>query len=502
MKPRLYQHEAIGAIEAALQAHRTTLLVMATGLGKTVVFSTWVAQRLGRSLVIAHREELIDQAADKLRHFVGGENVAVEMGERYSPEDSLVKPRVVVASIQTLANPRRLARFRPEDFGQGVIDEAHHALAVSYGTAMEHFAANPEFRWLGVTATPKRGDELALGQRFESVAFEYGIEQGIEDGYLVPVRQLPIDVHEIDFSAVRTTAGDLNEGDLDEIMREEEPLHAIVRPTVREAGDLPTLVFAVSVAHAQDLADMLNRYKPNSAVALSGKTDRAERKKAVEAYKAGDVQFLCNCGLFLEGFDAPTTAVVAMARPTKSLSLYVQVLGRGTRVLPGLVEDLDTPAGRRAAIAASKKPCMLILDFVGNSGKHKIIRAQDVLGGKYGQPVRDYARKTSEEEGTPRLVGDSLERAADELALLEEIRERERRAAIKARVEYTAREVSPFEGGRPVDATLPHPEGPTEKQLWFLVRRCFWEPDRARALSRKQASAVIGKHIEAQRQAG
>jgi superfamily II DNA or RNA helicase len=501
MIPRLYQSEANAAINAALDVHRSTLVVMATGLGKTVVFSSWLASRPLRSIVIAHREELIDQAADKLRHFVG-DSVAVEMGERCSPEDGLLKPRVVVASIQTLSNPRRLARFRADEFGQGVIDEAHHAMAASYGNAMGHFATNPAFRWLGVTATPKRGDELALGQRFECVAYEYGIEAGIEDGYLVPVRQLPIDVHEIDFSDVRTTAGDLNEGDLDEIMRQEKPLHAVVKPTVREAGDLPTLVFAVSVAHAQDLADMLNRYKPTSAVALSGKTDRAERRKAIEAYRAGDVQFLCNCGLFLEGFDAPATAVVAMARPTKSLSLYVQVLGRGTRVLPGIVDGLATPVQRRAAIAASRKPHMLILDFVGNSGKHKIIRAQDVLGGRYGQPVRDYARRTSEEEKTPRAVGDSLARAADELALLEEIRERERRAAIKARVEYTAREVSPFEGGQPVEAIEPHADGPTDKQVWFLVRRCGWTEAQARAISRRQASGVIGKWMESQRQAG
>ncbi len=501
MKPRPYQDQALDAIDRACESHPSTLVVMATGLGKTVVFSAWLARRPRRSIVIAHREELIDQAAENLRGFVG-DSVSVEMGERYSPEGGLLKPRVVVASVQTLSNPRRLARFDPREFGQGVIDEAHHAPAPSYGSVMDHFASNPGFRWLGVTATPRRGDELALGERFKSVAFDLGIEDAIDEGWLVPVRQRPIKVDCIDFSKVRDTAGDLNEGDLETVLAEREPLLAIAKPTVEEAGDQPTLVFGVTVMHAQRLADVINGIKPGSARALSGKTDRRERRDTIEEYRAGRVQFLCNCGLFLEGFDVPATSVVSMARPTKSLSLYVQVLGRGTRPLPGLVDGIETAQDRRAAIASSRKPSMLILDFVGNSGRHKIVRAQDVLGGRYGEPVREYARQTSEQECTGRPVEESLERARDELALLAEIRERDRLVAERARVKYTAEEVSPFVGGAARVGVEIGADAPTDKQRWVLVNRLGWSEEAARSITRKQASGVIGKHFEAQRRAG
>src|SRR5262249_37454191 len=146
---------------------------------------------------------------------------------------------------------------------------------------------------------------------------------------------------------------------------------------------LPTLVFCASVGHARLMAEVLCRYRRGSARALDGTSHPEERRAVVGDFRAGRLQYLCNCGLFLEGFDAPAVAVVVMARPTKSLALYTQILGRGTRPLPGVVDPLAlAPAAeRRAAIAASAKPRMLVLDFVGNSGRHRIITAADLLGG-------------------------------------------------------------------------------------------------------------------------
>lgn len=491
---RPYQEEALAATLDAFREHRSVLVVKATGLGKTVFFAALAAGwGAGKVLVLAHREELISQARDKLAAATGGD-VAVEMAQSSAFAFGGVRSRVVAASVQTLSQPARLARFDPHEFGLVVIDEAHHAVANSYRRVIDHFAANPDGRLLGVTATPRRADELAMGQVFGRVAFDYGIEPAIEDGWLVPVRQRAVRVEGLDFSKVRSTAGDLNEADLEAILAQEEQLHKVVAPSVEMAGDQPALVFAVTVKHAQLLAAMFGRYKPGSALALSGKTEDGTRRRAVADFRAGRIQFLCNCGLFLEGFDAPSTAVVVMARPTKSLPLYVQVLGRGTRPLPGVVDGLATPAERKAAIAASGKPGMLVLDFVGNSGRHKIVTAQDVLGGRYGTPVREYARKTAEQEGLPADVAQSLERARDELAWLEELTEHRRRAELKAKARYAADSVSPFAGGGAFGGSAGQQADPaTDKQVWYLVRRCGWREEQARRLTKRQASGVIAK---------
>lgn len=503
MKLRPYQTDTIRRVCEELEEKSSTLAVLATGLGKTVVFAHLAKRWPGRVLVLAHRDELVQQAREKLIA-VTGEDVGVEMGQKGQlDEDAFIKPRLVVSSVQTMCRPRRQRKFRACEFGLVVIDEAHHAVARTYRSVLSHFQQSPTLRVLGVTATPKRSDQLAMGQVFQSVAYDYGIEPAVEHGWLVPVRQQAVTVEGLDFSAVRSVAGDLNEHDLERILAAEKVLHKVAAPTVEIAGDLPSLVFCVTVNHAKLMAEVLNRYKPRSAIALDGSTPRDERRSVVERYKAGQVQFLCNCGLFLEGFDAPSTALVVMARPTKSLALYAQVLGRGTRPLPGIVDEHaeGSPEQRRRAIERSAKPWMLALDFVGNSGRHRIITAADLLGGKYGEPVREYARKTAEQEGRAVAVDESLARANDELALLEEISQRKRLEAVKARAEYVIAEVSPFGSGGPRVETADRPvagDPPTDKQRWYLIRRMGWKPEHVARISKRQASAIIGKHREEQ----
>jgi superfamily II DNA or RNA helicase len=224
----------------------------------------------------------------------------------------------------------------------------------------------------------------------------------------------------------------------------------------------------------------------------------------VEHFRAGRLQYLVNCGLFLEGFDAPNCAAVVMARPTKSLGLYTQVLGRGTRALPGVIDGLspDTAPARRQAIAASGKPDLLVLDFAGNAGRHAIVTAADVLGGKYGRTVREYAvtTLTEEEEAVP--VGQALERAAAELALIEEERlrlvEQARRRNIIARVQYGTRAVDPFDRTQAATHATgdAHPHGgadpATPKQIGYLAYLGVARST-AQGYSRRQASAVIDK---------
>jgi superfamily II DNA or RNA helicase len=500
---RPYQSICLDAIDEALAIHPSVLAVLATGLGKTVIFAHLAARWPGRVLVLAHRDELIRQAAEKLA-LVSGEEVGIEMGEARLDENQEDKIRLVVSSVQTMCRPKRQQKFDPSAFGLLIVDEAHHAVARTYRDVIAYFRQNPATRVLGVTATPKRADELAMGQVFDNVCFDYGILQAVEDGWLVPVQQQAVVVEGLDFSRVRDVAGDFSEAQLEQILTEEKMLHKVAAPTVELIGPRPALVFCVTVMHARLMALVLERYRGGGVVAsLDGSTPFEERRATVEAYKRGKIQILCNCALFLEGFDAPATAAVVMARPTKSLPLYTQVLGRGTRPLPGLVDGLVLGEQRREAIAHSAKPDLLVLDFVGNSGNHKIVTATDLLGGKYAAPVRQYARQTLEEERQPISVEEALARAQDELLLLAEIDERRRN--IKAVAEYHTRHVSPFAPGRgPVvreEETPPPLDPPTDKQVWFLVRRLKWRESDARRLSKRQASAIIGKAKDAEAQA-
>lgn len=490
MNLRPYQLDALLKIRESLEQHPSTLAVLATGLGKTVLFShvahSWDS---GRVLIIAHRDELIRQAAEKL-HAITGDEPGIEMGDE-SVDDAMFggPPKIIVSSVQTMSRPKRQARFNPKQFGLTIIDEAHHAVASTYRSVIEYFA---DAKLLGVTATPQRADTLALGQVFQSVAYDYGIEPAIQDGWLVPVSQQAVKVEGLDFSKVRTVAGDMNEADLERILVAEEMLHKIAAPTVEIAGDRPALIFCVTVAHAEQLAAIINRYKPESALALSGKTPMEDRRDAVERYKRGEIQFLCNCALFLEGFDAPTTSLVVMARPTKSLTLYVQVLGRGTRPLPGIVDGIELAELRRAAIRDSGKSNMIVLDFVGNSGHHKIISAADVLGGRYGEPVRKLARENAEREGRPAPVAEGLERARDEIEFMSDFEKLRKKIVAEAR--YRTSSVSPFTNRQHSDGSGPNVKplrgGATEKQVNYLVHLGV-SRDVAEGYSVRQAGAVI-----------
>jgi superfamily II DNA or RNA helicase len=513
---RPYQERLVEGTFAALASSPSTLAVMATGLGKTVCFSA-VAERWrqGRVLVLAHREELIFQAAEKIADATGADP-GIEMASERVDRGSRCK--VVVASVPTLTKPKRLRKFDPRDFGLVVVDEAHHATAASYLRILDYFRdglpaaeegppvpGNPDSRRLGLTATANRTDGSALGQVFETVAFDYGIAPAVEDGWLVPVRQQVVKVEGLDFSKARTTAGDFNEADLEAIVSQEEILHRVAAPTVELAAGLPTLVFCVTVKHAERMSEILNRYKDGSAAWVCGATDKDTRRETLARFRAGKVQFLCNVGVLLEGFDAPRCACVAMARPTKSLLLYTQTLGRGTRPLPGLLDPLGEaePAARRAAIAASGKPSLLVLDYAGNAGRHRIVTSADLLGGKYEPAVRDYARRTLLEEGRAVAVADALERAKDEVDFLAEEREREEKAArerearrhVTARAEYHAYGVSPFGGAAsstPGTAAAPRRVPPSDGQ----VRHLCWlgVPEiTARSYSRAQAHVVISR---------
>ena len=412
---RPYQTTAIDRIGGELGTNRSTLLVMATGTGKTTVFGEVARAWPGRVLVLAHRDELIEQARSRLS-VMTQEYVGVEQAG-WSAQGE----RIVIGSVQTLSRPTRLARFDADRFSLVIVDEAHHAVSPSYRKVLDHFTGA---KVLGVTATPDRSDESAMGQVFESVAFVYDIQDGIRDQWLVPVSCQMVHVAGVDLSAVKTTAGDLNQGQLDAVMASEEALHGIARPTLELAGDRRTILFTTSVDNAHRLAEVLNRYRAGSARAVDGETSKDDRRAILRDHKAGAYQFLCNVGVLTEGYDDPGVSCIAMGRPTKSRALYTQCIGRGLRPAPG------------------KTDC-LVLDFAGNSGRHKLVSALDILAGKWPEAVVERAKKDAKGGRSE----EALERAAaamDAEKAAEVAREAAKRARIKATVSYKAHVVDPF----------------------------------------------------------
>jgi superfamily II DNA or RNA helicase len=449
MNLRPYQSAASDAIFKEWEDNDSTLVVMPTGGGKTVLFADVIRRVFPRrALVIAHREELIFQARDKIQR-VTGLAADVEMGE-YRAEGGLFgQARVVVSTIQTQCSGGdgggRMSKFDPQRFGVLIIDEAHHATSRSYRRVIDYYRTNPALKVLGVTATPDRADEEALGQVFQSVAFDYEVLDAIHDGWLVPIEQQMVHVEGLDYSSIRTTAGDLNGGDLAAVMEAEKNLQQMASASLTIIGQRRALVFTASVKAAEMTAEIFNRHRAEMAAWVCGKTDRDERRKVLADFAAGKIQVVCNCGVLTEGFDDPGVEVIIMGRPTKSRSLYSQMVGRSTRPLPGVVDGPETADERRAAIAASAKPSCLVVDFVGNAGKHKLVTSADILGGKVSEEALELALARTLKAGGPVKMAEALDEAEAELQEQKRLAEAARRARLVATARFTTQTVDPFD---------------------------------------------------------
>lgn len=440
MKLRPYQEQAIRSIQDSLAHNSTTLAVLATGTGKTVVFSSVAKQRANRVLVMAHTTELVDQARDKIAQVVG-EEPDVEMANRRADVSMFRRTKCVVTSVQTQSTGR-MERFDPMKFDLLVIDEAHRAGASSYQQVIDHYRQNPALKVLGVTATPDRCVGL-----FDSVAFEYPIRDAVDDGWLCPIRQRFVEVGALDYSKVRSVNGDLSAVDLAALLEAEEVMHGTVVPVLDLYQRRPTIVFCPTVDHAERMVEVFNRYEPGLAAAVSGTTPRIERKEIVERFKAGGIRILCNVGVFTEGFDAPEVGMVVMARATKSRTLYEQMLGRGTRTLPGVVDGADDADHRRRMIEASAKPHVEVLDFVGNSGRHRLVSAIDVIRPDLDDSARAAAiaraSKSENLHDMEAITEDELDKIARERDE-KRLRDMAKRAKVQARVNYCTEFVDPF----------------------------------------------------------
>ena len=287
MQLRPYQRECLAAIEA--QPPGAYLCQMATGLGKTVTFAN-IPRRGERMLILSHREELVEQPRKYFTCSYGVERAA----SRSAGEE------VVSASVQTLV--RRLDRFAPDEFGLVVCDEAHHAAAGTYRKIFDHF--RPE-KLIGFTATPNRGDKVRLNDVFQKIIFQRDLRWGIENGYLCGIQCLRVNIG-YDLSAVHTRQGDYAPGELDQAM--DGTADAIAEAYQKYAKGA-TLIFAVSVRHAREIAD-----KIPGAVVVTGET--RDRAAIIRAFTDGEIPVLVNCMVFTEGTDIPRVETVMVARPT------------------------------------------------------------------------------------------------------------------------------------------------------------------------------------------
>ena len=348
LEPRPYQTEAVTAcLEAAAAGQRRVLVALPTGTGKTIIFAKLLHERGGRSLVLAHRDELIQQAADKLRLVDDTRRIGIVKADR----DETTAP-TVVASVQTLARPRRLERLTP-DFTTLVVDEAHHAVADSYQRILDHCGAWEPVGPLvvGVTATPERGDKQALAEVFEAIVYQKSILEMLRAGYLCDLRAVQVMV-QANFSALRTTRGDWQEGDLERALLAANAPEQVLEAFQEHARDRKALCFTPTVKTAYAIAEAFQE-AGIAAAALDGTTPLDERRAILHRLHTGATQVVCNCGVLTEGFDEPSIDCIIMARPTQSRVLYTQMLGRGTRTYPG------------------KADC-LILDVVGVTTSHRL----------------------------------------------------------------------------------------------------------------------------------
>jgi len=371
LKLRDYQEEARTSIQKQwAEGVKKTLLVLPTGCGKTIVFSKVIEDRVKkgeRVLVLAHRGELLDQAADKLEKSTGLKT-ATEKAEQTSIGSWF---RVVVGSVQTMMRESRLERFSKDFFDTIIIDEAHHCLSESYQRVLNYFE---EANVLGVTATPDRGDMRNLGSYFESLAFEYTLPKAIKSGYLSPIKALTIPL-KLDLSTVSQQAGDFKVSDLGSVL--DPYLESIADEMWRVAEDRKIVVFLPLVKTSQKFTEILNR-KGFKAAEVNGESkDRAE---ILEDFDKGKYNVLCNSMLLTEGWDCPSVDCVVVLRPTKVRSLYSQMVGRGTRLYPGKTE-------------------LLLLDFLWHTDRHELCHPAHLIA--ENNEVAKAMTKQIEEAGIP-----------------------------------------------------------------------------------------------------
>ena len=402
---RPYQQQARDAIHTEWESGRLrTLLVLPTGTGKTIVFASVAADQVrsgDRVLILAHRGELLEQAADKLKRSTGLV-CAVEKAESTCLDSWF---RVTVGSVQTLQRPTRLERFPRDYFSTIIIDEAHHAITDGYRRILDHFEGA---KVLGVTATPDRGDMRNLGEVFDSLAYEYKLTDAIREGYLCRILAQTIPL-QLDISGVALSGGDYAVGELGTAL--DPYLSQIAAEMQTHCKGRKTVVFLPLIKTSQKFRDLLNAVG-FSAAEVNGQSD--DRKQVLADFDAGKYNVLCNSMLLTEGWDCPSVDCVVILRPTKVRSLYSLMVGRGTRLSPG-------------------KSDLLLLDFLWMTDRHELCRPADLVC-----EDRTVARQMTEnlaQTGCPEDITEAAQQAGEDViaqreeALARQLEEQRRKKA-------------------------------------------------------------------------
>ena len=341
---RPYQQEAIDAVIAARRSGIKRMVVcLPTGAGKTVIFSQLARMARKQVLVLAHREELLGQAKDKLANALEGTSVvALERGS----DRGAANAKVLVASLRSLHADRLAKVLEGRDFGLVIYDECHHAAAddnLRILRQLGSFERTWEGTLLGFTATTTRGDGKGLDQVFERIVYAKTLPDLIDDGYLAPLKGFRIDTA-ADLTRLSASGSDFRDDELEEVVDIQERNALVARSIQELARDRRTIAFCVTVNHARNLSRSLNAIGVPAGI-VHGAMASGDRVKALAEFRAGRTQVIANVGVLTEGFDDPGVSCIAMARPTRSEGMYAQCIGRGTRLAEG------------------KRDC-LILDFV------------------------------------------------------------------------------------------------------------------------------------------
>lgn len=372
-KLRDYQEAAARKVLGAFGEHvngrpKRPVVVLPTGGGKTVTFTVVAdryvdrleaaSARARRVLVLAHREELITQAARTMRKVFGVNGVGIVMAEQNQPD----RP-VVCATIQTLGSERRLRSIK--DIGLVIVDECHHAVSASWTKVIEHYAARGA-RVLGVTATPNRADRRGLIDVFDEIVHEVEMVQLMREGHLIPPRGVRLEIDGLNLDAVKKSKGDYQDGALADALSGALAHEVVAKAVVehRPAGTA-VILFAPTVACAHDFSEALNDVGLRSAV-VSGTTHKTERRASIAALGSGGLDVLCNVGVLTEGTDIPAVGMIVMARPTQSEALYRQMVGRGLRPHPGQDE-------------------CVVLDVAGSTRNNRLQGVSSLLGAEHAK---------------------------------------------------------------------------------------------------------------------
>lgn len=361
---RTYQSDAVAAVEGAWQRGiNRAAVVLPTGSGKTVVFAHMAKRAYDaghRTLIIAHRDELLRQAADKLTTVAPAARVGIVKAAENEHQDAAV----VVASVQTLARPHR--RNQITGVGLVVVDEAHHAAADTYRHVMADFGCWRGLPTAGFTATMVRG-EGGLAEVWPEVVYRRDILEMIADGHLVDPRGLAVDVDALNLDDVATSGGDFQDGALGAALESTDAAGAVAEAYLEHAADRSGVVFTPTVATAQQFAEVLTE-AGIPAAAVWGAMPAQERAEVLDRYASGEIQVLTNCAVLTEGFDSPQASCVVIARPTRSVGLYIQMVGRVLRPFPG-------------------KTDALVLDLAGVSSRHRLASIVDLTGYEVPEPA-------------------------------------------------------------------------------------------------------------------